>query len=149
MCISEIKKKKFKNKKKENCFANLKEREESQWCYPPPPPSLGDCTAREEDLASMNGLRSMKLAVVNVFLCSPVIASENSLDDTKQGAKLLGLQVQSVVARVKFSREETRGLYQTLGEQLKKLFSFFVKQPTKQFPILCPQLHQVIVKHKV
>jgi hypothetical protein len=57
-------------------------------------------------------------------------------DDTKQGANLLGLQVQSVVARVNFPHEETRGLYQTLGEQSKNLSSFFIKQPTKQFPCL-------------
>jgi hypothetical protein len=37
-------------------------------------------------------------------------------DDTKQGANLLGLQVQSVLARVNFAHEETRGLYQTLGK---------------------------------
>jgi hypothetical protein len=47
--------------------------------------------AREEDLALMNGLRSMKLAVVNAFLCSSATAPENSLDDTKQGAYSLGL----------------------------------------------------------
>jgi hypothetical protein len=57
-------------------------------------------------------------------------------DDTKQGANSLGLQVQSVVARVNFAHEETQGLNQTLGEQSKKLSSFFVKQPTKQFPCL-------------
>jgi hypothetical protein len=32
-----------------------------------------------------------------------------------------------------FPHEETRGLYRTLGEQSKKLSSFFVKQRTKQF----------------
>jgi hypothetical protein len=48
-------------------------------------------------------------------------------DDTKQGANSLGLQVQSVVSRVNFLHGKTRGLYQTLS-------SFFVKQPTKQFP---------------
>jgi hypothetical protein len=78
----------------------------------------------------------MKLGVVNAFLCSPVMVLENSLDDTKQGANLLGLQVQSVVASVNFSHEETRGLYRTLREQLKKLSLFFVKQPAKQFPCL-------------
>jgi hypothetical protein len=57
-------------------------------------------------------------------------------DDTKQGANSLGLQVQSVVARVNFPHEKTRGLYRTLGEQLKKLSSFFFKQPTTQFPCL-------------
>jgi hypothetical protein len=61
---------------------------------------------------------------------------ENSFDDTKQGANSLGLQVQSVVARVNFFHEETWGLYRTLGEQSKKLSLFFVKQPTKQFPCL-------------
>jgi hypothetical protein len=44
--------------------------------------------------------------------------------------------VQYIVARVNFSHEETRGLYRTLGEQSKKLSSFFVKQPRKQFPCL-------------
>jgi hypothetical protein len=91
---------------------------------------------REEDLASMNGLRSMKLAVVNAFLCSPTTTPENSLDDTKQGANSLGLQVQSVVARVNFPHEETWSLYLTLGEESKKLSSFFIKQPTKQFSYL-------------
>jgi hypothetical protein len=57
-------------------------------------------------------------------------------DDTKQGANSLGVQLQSVVARVNFTHEETRGLYRTLGEQLKNLSSFFIKQPTKQFPCL-------------
>jgi hypothetical protein len=63
----------------------------------------------EEDLASMNGLRSMKLAVVYAFLCSPATAPENSLDDTNQGVTSFGLQVQSVVARVNFLHEETWG----------------------------------------
>jgi hypothetical protein len=40
----------------------------------------------------------------------------------------LGLQVQSVVARVNVPHEGTRGLYQTLREQSKKLRSFFFKQ---------------------
>jgi hypothetical protein len=58
------------------------------------------------------------------------------VDDTKQGANLLGLLVQIVVARVNFLHEETRGLYQTLKEHSKKLSSFFVKQPTKKIPCL-------------
>jgi hypothetical protein len=41
---------------------------------------------------------------------------ENSLDDTKQCATLLALQVQSVVARVNFPHVETRGLYRTRRE---------------------------------
>jgi hypothetical protein len=61
----------------------------------------------EEDLASENGLRSMKLAVVNDFLCSPTMALENSLDDSKQGDTSFGFQVQSVVARVNFPHEKT------------------------------------------
>jgi hypothetical protein len=48
----------------------------------------------------------------------------------------LGLQVQSVVARVNFPHEETQSLYQTLGEQSQKLLSFFFKQPAKQLPRL-------------
>jgi hypothetical protein len=45
----------------------------------------------------------------------------------------LGLQVQSVVARVNFPHEGTRGLYRTLKEQSKKLLSFFFQPPVKQF----------------
>jgi hypothetical protein len=43
------------------------------------------------------------------------------LDDTNQYASSLGLQVQSVVARVNFPYEGTRGLYRTFKEQSKKL----------------------------
>jgi hypothetical protein len=35
----------------------------------------------------------MKLAVVNAFLCSPTMALENSLDDSKQGDTSFGFQV--------------------------------------------------------
>jgi hypothetical protein len=45
----------------------------------------------EEDLASMNGLRSMKLVVVNAFVYSLATTPENILDDTKQGANSSGL----------------------------------------------------------
>jgi hypothetical protein len=48
----------------------------------------------------------------------------------------LGLQVQSVVAKVNIPHEGTQGLYQTLGEQSKNLLSFFFKQYAKQFPSL-------------
>jgi hypothetical protein len=71
------------------------------------------------------------------------------VDDTKQGANSLGLLVQIVVARLNFLHEETQGLYRTLREHSKKLSSFFVKQPTKKILVLCPQLHRVVVKHKV
>jgi hypothetical protein len=54
----------------------------------------------EDDLALENGLHSRKLAIVNAFLCSPATAPENNLDDTKQCATSLGLQVQSVVERI-------------------------------------------------
>jgi hypothetical protein len=47
-------------------------------------PRLDDCPVREEECASENCLHSMKLEVVNAFLCSPEIAPENSLDDTRQ-----------------------------------------------------------------
>jgi hypothetical protein len=50
-----------------------------------------------------------------------------------KGAKSLGLQVQSVVARINFPHEETWDLYQTLRKQSKRLLSFFFKQSTKQF----------------
>jgi hypothetical protein len=50
--------------------------------------------------------------------------SEGGGYDTKQCATLLGLQVQSVIERVIFPNERTQSLYQTLGEQSKKLSSF-------------------------
>jgi hypothetical protein len=53
---------KRQKQEKENCFTNLKERETHSGVTSP---SLDDCTAREEDLTSMNGLHSMKLEVVN------------------------------------------------------------------------------------
>jgi hypothetical protein len=53
-----------------------------------------------------------------------------------KGANLSGLQVQSIVARVNFPHEGTHGLISTLGEQSKKLRSFFFKQPAKQSPCL-------------
>jgi hypothetical protein len=65
-------------------------------------PSLGDCTAHEE-LASMNGLRLMKLEVGNAFLCSPVAAPENSLDDTKQRCQLIGTPSAECCSKSKFS----------------------------------------------
>jgi hypothetical protein len=112
-------------------------------------PSLGDCTVHKEDLALMNCLRLMKLVVVNTFLCSPATTPKNSLDDTKQGANSLELQVQSVVARVKFPREETRGLYRTLTEQSKISLRSSSSNLQNNFLVLCPQLHRVVVKHKM
>jgi hypothetical protein len=103
----------------------------------------------EDDLASENGLRSRKLAVVNAFLCSRAMALENSLDDTKHCATLLGLQVQSVVARVKFPHEGTRGLYRALGEQSKNLSSFSSGNLQNNLLVLHLQLHRVVFKHKV
>jgi hypothetical protein len=114
--------KKQKQEKKE-CFANLKEREDSQWCYLPKPRKLHG--ARKSVAASENSLRLRKFASANAFLCSPTTVPENSLDDTKQYATSLRLQVQSVVTRVNFPHEGTWGLYQTLGEQSKKLSLFW------------------------
>jgi hypothetical protein len=55
-----------------------------------------------------------------------IIISLLYTDDSKQGANLFGLQVQSVVAWVNFPHEKTRVLYQTLAEQSKKLsFALF------------------------
>jgi hypothetical protein len=70
------------------------------------------------------------------------------IHDTKQCVTLLGLQVQSVLARVNFPHEETQGLYQTLGEQSKKL-SLLSSGNLNNLLILRPQLHRVVVKHKV
>jgi hypothetical protein len=68
-------------------------------------------------------------------------------DDTKQCATLLGLQVQSIVARVNFPHEKTWGLYRTLGEQSKKLSSFSLGNLQNNLLILRPQLRRVVVKH--
>jgi hypothetical protein len=78
----------------------------------------------------------MEIAVVNAFLCSWAIVPENSLDDIKQCATSLGLRVHSIVARVNFPHEKTRGLYQTIGEQSKKALFLLVRQPAKQSPCL-------------
>jgi hypothetical protein len=43
-----------------------------------------------------------------------LLNNKKTIDDTKQGANSLGLQVRSVVARVNFTHKETRGLYRTL-----------------------------------
>jgi hypothetical protein len=80
---------------------------------------------------------------------SPTTAPENSLDNTKQCATFLGLQVQSVVARVKFPHEETRGLYRTLEEQSKNLSPFSSGNLQNMLLVLRPQLHRVVVNHKV
>jgi hypothetical protein len=92
--------------------------------------------AREEYLASDNCLRLLKLAVVNAFLCSPAMAPENSLDNTKQRRQLVGTPSAECYSKSKFPHEETQGLYRTLGEQSKKLSSFFFKQPAKQLSCL-------------
>jgi hypothetical protein len=70
-------------------------------------------------------------------------------DDTKQCATSLGLEVQSVIARVNFPHEETWGLYRTLGEQSKKLSLFSSGNLQNNFLVLRLQLHRVVVKHKV
>jgi hypothetical protein len=70
-------------------------------------------------------------------------------NDTKQCANSLGLQVKSVVARVIFPTRMTRGKYQTLGEPSKKLSSFSSGNLQNQLLVLHPQLHRVVVKHKV
>jgi hypothetical protein len=43
------------------------------------------------------------------YMNQPVENTKHMTDDTKQGATSLVLQVQSVIARVKFPNEETRG----------------------------------------
>jgi hypothetical protein len=64
---------------------------------------------------------------------------KNSLNDTKKCATSLGLQVQSVVARVKFSHEGTRGLISNSQGTIEKALFVLVRQPTKQSPCLaCP-----------
>jgi hypothetical protein len=61
----------------------------------------------------------------------------------------LGLQQQSDVACVFSPQGRLEGLYSTLWETIEPYFSFLFKQPTKQRRFaLCPQLHQVVVKHR-
>ena len=51
--------------------------------------------------------------------------------------------------QAEFPTRVTRGLYQTLGEQ-RLSFSFLLQATCKtRLDALCPQLHQVVVKHKV
>jgi hypothetical protein len=50
------------------------------------------------------------------FIQSQQVIPRGPCDDTKQCAILLGLQVQSIVARVNFLHKGTRGLYRTLEE---------------------------------
>jgi hypothetical protein len=64
------------------------------------------------------------------------------IDDTKQRATPLGLQVQSVVARLNFPHEETRGLYWTLGEQTKMLSLFLSGNLQNNLLVLRPQIHK-------
>jgi hypothetical protein len=49
--------------------------------------------APKNDPGVKKNIRSWKLAVMNVFLCSPATVLENSFDDTKQCATSLALQV--------------------------------------------------------
>jgi hypothetical protein len=83
------------------------------------------------------------------FIQNQQVIPRGPCDDTKQCAILLGLQVQSVVARVNFLHKGTRGLCQTLGEQSKKLSSFSSGNLQNNLLILRPQLHRVVVKHKM
>jgi hypothetical protein len=102
---------------------------------------LGFCTLRSCHMVSrVNGQH-----VVHI----PRAEHTYPADDTKQCATSLGLQVRSVVARVNFPHEETWGLYQTLGEQSKKLSSFSSSNLQNNFLVLGPQLHRGVVKHKV
>jgi hypothetical protein len=47
----------------------------------------------------------------------PPVTLSLAADDTKKSGNSSGLQVQTVVARVNFPYDETRGLYRTLREQ--------------------------------
>jgi hypothetical protein len=52
-----------------------------------------------------------------------------------------------MVAERRAAREQS--LYRTLGEQTKKLSSFLSGKLQNNLLVLCPQLHRVVVKHKV
>jgi hypothetical protein len=79
----------------------------------------------------------------------PILVWALVADDTKQCATSLGLQVQSVVTRVNFPHEGARGLYQTLGEQWKKLSLFSLGNLQNNVLVLRSQLYRVVVKHMV
>jgi hypothetical protein len=63
------------------------------------------------------------------------------IDDTKQCVTSLGLQVQSIVARLNFPHEKTQGLYRTLGEQSKMLSLFSSGNLQNNLLVLRPQIH--------
>jgi hypothetical protein len=79
----------------------------------------------------------MKIAVVNAFLCSSATAPENSFDDTKQGANSSELQVQSVVARVHFPHEGTRGLISNSRGIAAKALVVLLKATCKTTSLSC------------
>jgi hypothetical protein len=56
---------------------------------------------------------------------------------------------QQVARGIAESIKKAQGLYRTLGEQLKKLSSFSSGNLQNNLLVLHPQLHQVVVKHKV
>jgi hypothetical protein len=62
--------------------------------------------------------------------------SVSALMTLSKGVNSSGLQVQSVVARVNFPHEGTRGLISNSPGTVEKLCSFFFKRPTKQSPRL-------------
>jgi hypothetical protein len=99
-------------------------------------PSLDDCPAREEDRASENCLHSMKLVVVNDFLCSSATMLENSLDDTKQVCQVGTLSVECC-SKSKFPHEGNSGLILTSRGTLKKVLVVLLSATYKTIPRSC------------
>jgi hypothetical protein len=99
-------------------------------------PSLGDCTAREE-LASMNGLRSMKLAAANAFLCSPAVVPENSLDDTKQRCQFVGTPSAKCCSKSKFSPRGNSGLISNSRGTVEKSLVVLLQATSKTNSLSC------------
>jgi hypothetical protein len=98
----------------------------------------------------MNGLHSMKIAVVNDFLCSPAKAPENILDDTKQRCQLIGTPSADYCSKSKFSPRGKSGFSIELsGKNRESSRRSSSSNLQNNFLVLCPQLHWVVFKHKV
>jgi hypothetical protein len=103
----------------------------------------------EENRVSKTCLHSMKLAVVNAFLCSPATAPENSLDDTKKVCQV-GTPSVECCSKSKFSPREKLGVNIELsGSSQKSSCRSSSSNLQNNSSFLCPQLHRVVIKHKM
>jgi hypothetical protein len=91
----------------------------------------------------------MKLAVMNAFLCSLATAPQNILDDTKQACKVRTPSAECC-SKSKFSPQGKLGVNIELsGNSQKSYYRSSSSNLQNNSSFLCPQLHRVVVKHKV